>query len=907
MKNRKFAKKFGCILLATSLVLSGTNIPATSQAKTIAKYYNTKKTITFKDPKGIRKCLVNGKAKKIKAGTKKIKITFKKEGKYVVKITNRKKKVTTKTIYIDKTAPTITGVKHGETYTNAVSFAAKDKYGMSSFKVNGTKIKAPYKATVTETGTYELLAEDKAGNVRKLSFVISAGQPEATSGTAVSSGAMATTGPATNSQIPNAPALLPGNDNPGSPVLPGSDNSNSGTQDKIPTIGCNHLWILQSVEEEATCYSPGIAKYTCFSCGGTKRDELPKVAHDYSKLIADKRYEIKKEKCEETGEYYLCCKYCGEKGTEIGTVDALGHEYKKRISGSDYLKDPATLEHGNIYYLACVHCGEKGTDTWDDGALITHTEHTFTDTSVADDSNRATDATCTKPATYYYKCTGCNTFDTENKEHTFEAGDALGHEFSIRTLKEQATCDHGNRYDKKCSRPNCEEYEGKIEDDKKTIPHDFKATVADKEKYYCDEPTCDHGTVYYTSCTMCGLSSEKSGNPTTFNDKDKKEHDFKATVADKEKYYCDEPTCEHGTVYYTSCTMCGLSSEKSGNPTTFNEKDKKASCEYERISKDYKFSEPTCQNGTKYYKQCKWCKKSTKSVYESLHKKGVPDTDDRIEVLLWEDNDKSKYHTWIKTPTGNGDDIYKHRTCKSVTLCWPHCKWCTATKQIEKEAYEDTKEVYGPKLEHSLEQFNRVEATLTKDGTYCERCTREGCDFERGPIVDSKNAPHKDQYAPGIYWKYDYYKFITNSPQYHLGSGSYRYSDAAYVDAVEENSSMGDLYIHIKDSDSSTSGIRCAYAVIDYKNANNVHVWKDKFKNHFDEIKDKVIDLTYRYDSDNLSYRSHSIYLDPYATPANLSHISAKDCDTDGVFFVYIYAEDNAGNSTCIRTGNLYR
>ena len=865
MKNRKFAKKFGCILLATSLVLSGTNIPATSQAKTIAKYYNTKKTITFKDPKGIRKCLVNGKAKKIKAGTKKIKITFKKEGKYVVKITNRKKKVTTKTVYIDKTAPTITGVKNGKNYTDAVSFAAKDKYGMSSFKVNGTKIKAPYKATVTETGTYELLAEDKAGNVRKLSFVISAGQPEATSGTAVSSGAMATTGPATNSQIPNAPALLPGNDNPGSPVLPGSDNSNSGTQDKIPTIGCNHLWILQSVEEEATCYSPGIAKYTCFSCGGTKRDELPKVAHDYSKLIADKRYEIKKEKCEETGEYYLCCKYCGEKGTEIGTVDALGHEYKKRISSSDYLKEPATLEHGNIYYLACMHCGEKGNDTWDDGALITHTEHTFTDTSVADDSNRATDATCTKPATYYYKCTGCNTFDTENKEHTFESGDPLGHEFSIRTLKEEATCEHGNLYDRKCSRPNCEEYEGKIEDDKKTIPHDFKEIATlDHRK---EPEDCSNPAQYIESCSMCGTEGKK-----LFYYGEKKAHHFIRS----DKKIASEADCTKPRMYYTTCEFCD---EQGADTYASNKKDEQAKghdpVKIEHSDYDA-HDHATCAHGTVYYWGCRNCKfVDTSQTWTA---------DDILSHDYKETNEPQYLHM---IPKGDA-------TCTEPAKYYKVCTMCHQPSNSLDSIFS-----HGNPKGHDYSVKTIIKAaTPTENQTYRMKCSR--CDaFQTTNTVEDPNT-YTDKTGPSISWT-GYNK--NGEPT--LYSQNPVNKDFIFYGVAPGTASF--FYATFNVTDTGGSGLKTVKSI---EATYNIRPEAIDPYTHRAEATD--VSEMFRL-ADNswanytlVNFTSSAVGQDnEYSGTSAKKYMSIQGQTLDMYGYVYIYAEDWAGNVTIVRTSDL--
>ena len=162
-----------------------------SQAATV-KYIKGGKTITFSDSKGIKTFTVNGKKKKIKAGSKKVKYTFgKSEGKYVIKYVTKKKKTITRTYIVDKTAPIISGVADGDTYNNEVTIKVKDNKKLKSLKVNNKAVKSPY--TVNQEGLYDVVATDYAGNKKQVVFSIENlvnATPEATTGAAVSSGSV---------------------------------------------------------------------------------------------------------------------------------------------------------------------------------------------------------------------------------------------------------------------------------------------------------------------------------------------------------------------------------------------------------------------------------------------------------------------------------------------------------------------------------------------------------------------------------------------------------------------------------------------------------------------------------------------------------------------------------------------
>lgn len=71
---------------------------------------------------------------------------------------------------LDKTKPTIKGVKNGTTYKKVVTIKFSDKSGIRKATLNGKKIKSGTK--VKKNGSYTLIVTDKAGNSRTVRFKI---------------------------------------------------------------------------------------------------------------------------------------------------------------------------------------------------------------------------------------------------------------------------------------------------------------------------------------------------------------------------------------------------------------------------------------------------------------------------------------------------------------------------------------------------------------------------------------------------------------------------------------------------------------------------------------------------------------------------------------------------------------
>lgn len=70
----------------------------------------------------------------------------------------------------DRTKPTIKGVQNKKTYKKSVTIKFSDKSGIKKATLNGKKIKSGKK--IKKNGKYTLIVTDKAGNVKKVNFVI---------------------------------------------------------------------------------------------------------------------------------------------------------------------------------------------------------------------------------------------------------------------------------------------------------------------------------------------------------------------------------------------------------------------------------------------------------------------------------------------------------------------------------------------------------------------------------------------------------------------------------------------------------------------------------------------------------------------------------------------------------------
>lgn len=192
--------------------------------------------------------------------------------------------------------------------------------------------------------------------------------------------------------------------------------------------------------------------------------------------------------------------------------------------------------------------------------------HAF-DKQVITDEYKATDATCTEAATYYYSCS-CG----EKGAETFTSGNALGHSFTNYVSDNNATCTEDGTKTAVCDRDGCNE-KNTVTDVGSAKGHTYSEEWSQSETEHWHSATCGHNLekdrAAHTfdenkKCTVCdyitvkplGLELQSS----VFNiDKSNKtgylkvantvtDYDFsdKFTVADGARFYvCTDKECNN--------------------------------------------------------------------------------------------------------------------------------------------------------------------------------------------------------------------------------------------------------------------------------------------------------------------------------------------------------------------------
>ena len=144
---------------------------------------------------------------------------------------------------------------------------------------------------------------------------------------------------------------------------------------------------------------------------------------------------------------------------------------------------------GVLLSVLCICCAAIGLTGCKKGKHI----HAF-DKQVITDEYKATDATCTEKATYYYSCS-CGEKGTE----TFTSGNALGHSFTNYISDNNATCTQDGTKTAKCDR--CDETDT-IKDIDSKLHHSYTEQIV-SEEYLASSATCTEKATYYYSCE-CG-------------------------------------------------------------------------------------------------------------------------------------------------------------------------------------------------------------------------------------------------------------------------------------------------------------------------------------------------------------------------------------------------------------------
>lgn len=91
-----------------------------------------------------------------------------KEGKHTLVAQDKLGNTITIKFSLDKTAPTVRGVKNKGVYKKPVTIKVSDKSGIKSIKLNGKSIQSG--KCITKAGKYKLVVTDKAGNQRVVNF-----------------------------------------------------------------------------------------------------------------------------------------------------------------------------------------------------------------------------------------------------------------------------------------------------------------------------------------------------------------------------------------------------------------------------------------------------------------------------------------------------------------------------------------------------------------------------------------------------------------------------------------------------------------------------------------------------------------------------------------------------------------
>ena len=245
---------------------------------------------------------------------------------------------------------------------------------------------------------------------------------------------------------------------------------------------------------------------------------------------------------------------------EIEKTDA--HNYNQQVATDAYKATDATCTAKATYYYSCS-CGAKGTTTFEYGELAAHTPgaeatctspqictvcdaelapqlaHTY-DKQVATDAYKATDATCTAKATYYYSCS-CGAKGTT----TFEYGEMLAHSLGDWITDKEPTCITAGSKHKECA--NCDYTE-------------TEAIAATGVHVYGDWAQFNDGTTHRRTCTA-------DANCTAFEEE---AHNFNGALRqmDNENYH--QYKCEKCDAYGVGVQM-NVGEACFGEGTTFTQ------------------------------------------------------------------------------------------------------------------------------------------------------------------------------------------------------------------------------------------------------------------------------------------------------------------------------------------------
>ena len=175
--------------------------------------------------------------------------------------------------------------------------------------------------------------------------------------------------------------------------------------------------------EDATCEEDGYNALKCSRCNETKTDPIAALEHAYTESIT-------LPTCVDGGFTTFTCSRC-DSSYVSDRVNALGHDW----DDGEVTIDPTELKEGELTYT-CQNCGETRPEAI---PILGHT-HNYTGSVV-------TNPTCTERGFTTHACT-CGAEYSDSYTNPF------GHDLSVPTGHEDATCEDDGYDTFKCIRCN---------------------------------------------------------------------------------------------------------------------------------------------------------------------------------------------------------------------------------------------------------------------------------------------------------------------------------------------------------------------------------------------------------------------------------------------------------------------
>ena len=225
-----------------------------------------------------------------------------------------------------------------------------------------------------------------------------------------------------------------------------------------------HSYDAGVVTKEATCTTVGVKTFTCSVCKSSYTEEIPTIAHVYTKT------EVVAPTCVEKGYTTHTCSVCGDSYKDT-YVDMIGHNYSSGVITTE-----ATCTAEGIKTYTCTTCGDTIKES------IAALGHAY------DDGKVTTEPTCTESGIEVHTCSRCS--------DTIKAIiDPLGHAYDEGIVTVEPTCTEEGVMTYTCIRGCGNTTTGPIP----ALDHSWDEGIVTVE------PTCtEEGVRTYTCTRGCG-------------------------------------------------------------------------------------------------------------------------------------------------------------------------------------------------------------------------------------------------------------------------------------------------------------------------------------------------------------------------------------------------------------------